>query len=263
MVTATTLVTSVTTPAPVMAAKAAKIEPRKPGWRDGRKAAISRAREAAARGRQQGEDGRRKGQAAAGTNDGTAANPLKAILDIFGIQVRSPTPPTVATTNTLALITEVPNIGARDPRLPSWGNPHDEARSRAREAAARVREKGEEGRHKGVQAGQDAAERQRDQAMDKARRSLTAMVHDWRDELSSAKSIESSYRGYASSIAATASGKNNTCGKTTARARARPISPPASLPSDVRVNSADILPTLTLGDSLASVGVIAGVFGIL
>ena len=286
-ITPTTLVTSVIIPGPVMAARAAKIEPRKPDWRDGRDAAISRAREAAGRGRQQGEDGRRKGQDAGGANDDTAAHPFKSILNIFGIGGRSPTPTTVATANNLALITEVPKVGAREPstlatstvtapsnvlittapklepREPDWRDALDAALSRASEAAARGSEKGAQGRQKAVEVDLGAAERERDQAMDKVRRSLTAMIHDWRDDLSSAKSLESSYRSCASSIVASASSKNNSRDKTTSQAKAWPISPPASLPSDVRVNSAELLPPITLPGSLAGVGVIAGAFGML
>ncbi len=339
-----------------MAAKADQTEPRERNWQDAHKAASSRAREAASRGRQLDKDGRRKGQEAAGaagaTGD-TAANPLKSILSIFGIEARGHTPSTVATPSNLALVTEIPRIGAREPKHPKWGNPHDEARSRAREAATRVRAKGEEGRkqgedaarsaqtvaavdsprtrvavepstlatstvtsavttrnhvlistapqleagepnwrdalnaalskasdaaargrekgaegrRKGVEADLEAAERERDQAMEKSRRSLTAIIHGWRDDISSAKSLESSYRSYASSILASAgaeaSGKNNTRDKTTTRARAGPLSPPASLPSNVRANSAEVLSPFTLGESLAGVRVIAGAFGIL
>jgi hypothetical protein len=254
---------------------------RQPNWRDARNSALSRARQAADAGRRLREDGRSKGLDAGrrakadAVGDPYSANPYgpapyRPVRNVAEVPATGVSPHglsgATATTAEPAAITEAPSLVAREP---DWRDALDTALSKAREAADRGRQQGEEGRRKGQEAGAEAAGRPQEEDVDEAaywgwatvRRRLTSVVRGWREELSSAKSLETSARDYASSLAASGVAAAAGSGKTTPAPSATSAS--ASLPTEVRANSAEVPPLTLAGPVAAGIGIIAGVFVVL
>ncbi|KAH6845326.1 hypothetical protein B0I37DRAFT_379800 [Chaetomium sp. MPI-CAGE-AT-0009] len=178
-----------------------KLTDRAPDWRDNLDKALSRAREAAAAGKQKGKEGSQKGQSAAAPASRRMVNNWSPPADfqgqiMFGALMYSP--PELGIHPPQAEITPAPKLTAR---ASDWRADVDKALSRAREAAAAGKQQGKEGAQQG-QSEFAAAAASRRMANNNNWDDRPA---NWQEQISSAMSLASSALAYGSSIASSAS----------------------------------------------------------